>query len=230
MAIKGDFISFTYNGVHSTELGIVRVSSSNRYNDQLIPTSKEKTSESIGMNGTYFFKTYYTSREIILNIAFDEVAEDKIRLMRQIFGDQKEHQLIFDDEPYKVYYAKEDAYKFKLSGKTDKNYFTVKELDGNYRYKFKVVAVNKDNLSLDSGVVKYYTVPKKTPAPAISSVSAKNVKISWQKENMQRMGMKYLIFWQYLFGFLHLCFLIHSELQLFPFLFLLGHLNIFAIV
>ena len=33
MAVKGDFISFTYNGVHSTELGIVRVSSSNRYND-----------------------------------------------------------------------------------------------------------------------------------------------------------------------------------------------------
>ena len=106
MAVKGDFISFTYNGVHSTELGIVRVSSSNRYNDQLIPTSKEKTSESVGMNGTYFFKTYYTSREIILNIAFDEVTEGGIRLMRQIFGDQKEHQLIFDDEPYKVYYAK----------------------------------------------------------------------------------------------------------------------------
>lgn len=106
MAVKGDFISFTYNGVHSTELGIVRVSSSNRYNDQLIPTSKEKTSESIGMNGTYFFKTYYTSREIVLNIAFDEVTEDRIRLMRQIFGDQKEHQLVFDDEPYKVYYAK----------------------------------------------------------------------------------------------------------------------------
>jgi hypothetical protein len=33
MSIKGDFISFTYNGVHSTELGIVRTSSSNRYND-----------------------------------------------------------------------------------------------------------------------------------------------------------------------------------------------------
>jgi len=43
------------------------------------------------MNGTYFFKTYYTSREIILNIAFDEVTEGEIRLMRQIFGDQKEH-------------------------------------------------------------------------------------------------------------------------------------------
>ena len=43
MAIKGDFISFTYNGVHSTELGIVHVSASNRYTDALLPTIQDKT-------------------------------------------------------------------------------------------------------------------------------------------------------------------------------------------
>lgn len=105
MAIKGDFISFTYNGVHSTDLGIVRVSSSDRYNDQLTPTSKDKTVEVPGGNGTYFFGSYYTQRAITLNVAFDEVTEEQIRLMRRTFGDRKIHQLIFDDEPYKVYYA-----------------------------------------------------------------------------------------------------------------------------
>lgn len=113
-----------------------------------------------------------TKLPTVKNLSFKKAATDSITLQ----WDKSE-----GATEYKVYYAKEDAYKFKLSGKTDKNYFTVKELDGNYRYKFKVVAVNKDNLSLESGVVKYYTVPKKTPAPAISSVSAKNVKISWQK-------------------------------------------------
>jgi len=43
MPIKGDFISFSYNGVHSTELGIVHVSSSDRYADVLFPTIQDKT-------------------------------------------------------------------------------------------------------------------------------------------------------------------------------------------
>ena len=106
MAIKGDFISFTYNGVHSTELGVMRVTSSNRYTDALLPTIQDKTVQAPGSNGTYFFGSYYTQRQITISVAFDEVTEDQIRLMRKTFGDQLSHQLTFDDEPYKVYYAK----------------------------------------------------------------------------------------------------------------------------
>ena len=106
MAIKGDFISFTYNGVHSTELGVMRVTSSNRYTDALLPTIQDKTVQASGSNGTYFFGSYYTQRQITINVAFDEVSESQIRLMRKTFGDQLSHELIFDDEPYKVYYAK----------------------------------------------------------------------------------------------------------------------------
>ena len=105
MSIKGDFISFTYNGIHSTELGIVHVSSSDRYNDNLLPTFKDKTIEIPGAHGTYYFGSYYSNRTIDLNVAFDEVTEDGIRLMRQMFIDKKPHELIFDEEPYKVYYA-----------------------------------------------------------------------------------------------------------------------------
>ena len=106
MSIKGDFISFTYNGVHSTELGIVRTSSSNRYNDQLVPTSQDKTVPVPGGNGTYFFGSYYTQRAITLDIAYDEVTEETLRRMRKVFEADTVHELIFDDEPYKVYYAK----------------------------------------------------------------------------------------------------------------------------
>ena len=106
MAIKGDFISFTYNGVHSTELGVMRVTSSNRYTDALLPTIQDKTVQASGSNGTYFFGSYYTQRPITITVAFDDVSESQIRLMRKTFGDGLSHQLIFDDEPYKVYYAK----------------------------------------------------------------------------------------------------------------------------
>lgn len=106
MPIKGDFISFTYNGVHSTELGIVRTSSSNRYNDQLVPASQSKTIVVPGGNGTYFFGSNYTQRAITLNIAYDEVTEATLRRMRKVFSTDTMHPLIFDDAPYKVYYAK----------------------------------------------------------------------------------------------------------------------------
>lgn len=106
MAIKGDFISFTYNGVHSTELGVMRVTSSNRYTDALLPTIQDKAVQASGSHGTYFFGSYYTQRPITINVAFDEVSESQIRLIRKTFGDGLSHQLIFDDEPYKVYYAK----------------------------------------------------------------------------------------------------------------------------
>ena len=106
MSLKGDFISFTYNGVHSTDLGIVHVSVSNRYTDNLLPTIQDKTVQVPGGNGTYFFGSYYTQRQITIDVAFDDLREDQIRLMRTIFGDGHSHPLIFDEEPYKVYYAK----------------------------------------------------------------------------------------------------------------------------
>ena len=106
MPIKGDFISFTYNSVHSTDLGIVHVSSSDRYADALLPTFQDKTVQATGSDGTYFFGSYYTQRPITLNIAFDSMTEGQLRLARKVFGDRQSHPLIFDEEPYKVYYAK----------------------------------------------------------------------------------------------------------------------------
>ncbi len=106
MPIKGDFISFSYNGVHSTELGVVHVSTSDRYADSLLPTIQDKTVQVPGSDGTYFFGSFYTQQQFPLSVAFDNVSEDQIRLARRVFGDRQSHPLIFDEEPYKIYYAK----------------------------------------------------------------------------------------------------------------------------
>ena len=45
--LKGDFIGFTFNGVHSSELGIIRVSEGDRYNESLLPSLSSKTIASI---------------------------------------------------------------------------------------------------------------------------------------------------------------------------------------
>ena len=106
MSMRGDFIGFTYNGVHSSDLGIIRVSDGSRFNENLLPTMQDKTAQVPGGDGTYYFGSYYTQRQLSISFAFDELTETKFEFMKELFGDKKVHPLIFDEKPYKTYYAK----------------------------------------------------------------------------------------------------------------------------
>ena len=103
---RGDYLGFTFNGIHSSELGLVRVSSSNRYDDNLLPTIQDKTVQVPGGDGMYFFGSYYTQRQFTVSFAFDALTDAQLRRLRTVLGDKKIHPLIFDEMPYKVYQAK----------------------------------------------------------------------------------------------------------------------------
>ena len=105
-ALKGDFISFSFNKVHSSDLGIIRTSDGSRFNENLLPTIQDKTIQVPGGDGTYFFGSYYTQRPFNISIAFDNLTEDQVRRLSTHFGDKQIHELIFDEKPYKVYMAK----------------------------------------------------------------------------------------------------------------------------
>lgn len=104
--IRGDFTGFTYNGVHSSMVGLTHVSSSNRYSDNLLPTFKDRVVDNASGNGKYFFGTDYTQRELSVSVAFDGVEEHQQQVMRMKWADGEIHDLIFDEEPYKIYSAK----------------------------------------------------------------------------------------------------------------------------
>lgn len=106
MAQKGDFIGFTFNGTHSSDLGIVRTSNGSRYNSNLLPSSQDQTVAVPGGDGVYFFGTNYQTRVFQLQIASDEISETQLRQIQQTWGDKQIHELIFDEAPYKVYMAK----------------------------------------------------------------------------------------------------------------------------
>lgn len=104
--LKGDFIGFTFNGIHSSDLHIIRASDGDRFVENLIPVFSDKTQNIPGGDGTYFFGSNFTQRVFDVSIAFDSMTEsDKIKL-NKVFGDKKIHDLIFDEMPYKVYKAK----------------------------------------------------------------------------------------------------------------------------
>lgn len=106
IALKGDFIGFSFNGYRSEELGIVRVSNGSRYDEDLLPTSQDKTVQVPGGDGFYYFGSDYTQRQFSINIAFDELTEAQFRKLQQVFGTKELGKLIFDERPYKYYMVK----------------------------------------------------------------------------------------------------------------------------
>lgn len=104
--MRGDFIGFTFNGVHSSTLGIIRVSNGSRYEEDLLPSSQDKVVDAPGADGTYFFNSYYKQKIITVSFAFDNLLEEQIRKIKQLFGDKQLHELWFDETPYKAYMVK----------------------------------------------------------------------------------------------------------------------------
>ena len=101
-----DYIGFTFNGVHSSELGIKRTSEGSRFNESLLPTIQDKAVQIPGGDGMYYFGSYYTQRQFNISYAFDSLTEQQLSRIKAVFGDKKPHRLIFDEAPYKVYLAK----------------------------------------------------------------------------------------------------------------------------
>lgn len=103
---KGDFMGFTYNNTHSSDLGIVRVSDGSRFTEDLLPTLQDKTVQVPGGDGTYYFGSYYTTKKFNISFAFDNLTETGLAKLKRLFGDKEVHDLIFDEAPYKVWRAK----------------------------------------------------------------------------------------------------------------------------
>ena len=125
---KGDYMGFTYNGIHSSTLGIVRISDGSRFNENLLPTIQDKTVQVPGGDGTYFFGSYYTQRQFNIPFAFDSLTEEQLNRVKSLFGDKKIHDLIFDETPYKVYSA-------KVTGTATIKHIPFEEGDNNRVYK-----------------------------------------------------------------------------------------------
>ena len=125
--IKGDFTGFTFNGVHSSELGLTRVSDGSRYTEELLPAIQDKTVQIPGADGTYYYGSTYTQRPFNISVVFDDMTEEQFVRLKRVFGDKGIHDLIFDEWPYKIY-------RVKSTGTPNLKYICFnKEIDQNDR-------------------------------------------------------------------------------------------------
>ena len=101
-----EFVGFEFNGVHSSQLNLYRVSDGNRYNEDMSAAFQDKTVQAPGSDGTFYFGTNYTQRTFNISFAFDAMTEDDMHEFRRIFAAKEEGYLIFDESNYKKYKVK----------------------------------------------------------------------------------------------------------------------------
>lgn len=101
-----DFRGFRFGKVHTSDLHLEVVSTSNRYEARTLPAPTDTAMDIPGSDGKYYFGSIYKNREITCNVAFDNVSEQDYRKIRQLFATDKLQDLVFDEEPYKTWRAK----------------------------------------------------------------------------------------------------------------------------
>ena len=104
--MKQDFFGFQFNGVHTSDLNIVRVSDGSRYSENLSPVFQDKTAQMLGSDGTLYWESFDTNKAWAIQVAFDELSEMQYRRLRQVFNGKTMGELIFDELPFKAYTAK----------------------------------------------------------------------------------------------------------------------------
>lgn len=101
------YVAFSFNGKNSyDDFGIYRTSDGSQYSTPLVPELNEKTADSIGNDGMYYFKTFHKKISFNIKFAFDRLTEQKLREMKQWLNGKEMGDLWFCETPYKVYTAK----------------------------------------------------------------------------------------------------------------------------
>lgn len=101
-----DFKGFRFGNIHSSDLHLTVVSSSDRFNKNALPSQKNYTTDVPGGNGDYYFGQTFGNREFTVNVIFEEIDEFTWRRISQVFSSDKLQDLVFDENPYKTYRAK----------------------------------------------------------------------------------------------------------------------------
>ena len=101
-----DFTGFSFNGTHSSSLGILRVSDGSRYQDNLTPAFSDSTQENPGGDVTFYYGTQFSQKEFNLECATASLTELQVRKIRNWLNPKTVGALIFDESPYKQYQVK----------------------------------------------------------------------------------------------------------------------------
>ena len=101
---KESFIGFTIDGVHSSELGLIRTINGKMpltqsgFNDVISPR--------VGADGEFWYGTTFTKKDIPIDFAYEGITEQQLSQIKRLFNSKKLTPLVLDEEPYKIWMVK----------------------------------------------------------------------------------------------------------------------------
>lgn len=99
LGIQGEWTGFLFNGRHSSEFGLTRITSNNRYTANMTPTFSDKVVSVSGANETYYFGSNYQKQTFTIDVAFDDLNAGQFQQIKSwLAADQGIHNLSFDED------------------------------------------------------------------------------------------------------------------------------------
>lgn len=103
---KDDYIGFFFNGHHSSEFGLIRVTTSEMYTENLLPSYDNITKKGLAANQSFFFNTHITSKIVDINFATDNMSLGDLERLKQWISPLNYGEFYLDSEPNTKYLAK----------------------------------------------------------------------------------------------------------------------------
>jgi predicted phage tail component-like protein len=104
---SGSFLGFTINGIHSSQLGIVRTYDKEYELKQA--SFSDETQEREGRDGEDWYGTLLGSKEIPISFAYYGLTEYQLSQIKKLFNTKKPIPLILDEEPHKTWMVYSDS-------------------------------------------------------------------------------------------------------------------------
>ena len=168
---QGDYRGFTFgklndndeydSNCHSSFYGIVRTSSSNRYEDKLNGTLKDNTQARTNADGTFYFGTTISQKQFTVNFAFDHMTETQLNNMKKWLNPKEIKDLVFDEDNPNITSGRIlKKWKAKVTGQTsvkhlcfDENNQRIYKGDGSIQFTCYYPYAFGDEISLANGEV-----------------------------------------------------------------------------
>ena len=104
---KGEiYLTFVFDGIDSTQVGVVSVSDGSTYDTPVLPTFTDNSLEVDGYDGRYYFNTRITQKDFTYNCFIDNLSAFQFDQLKSWIRPKKIGKLIRPEEPYRYYWVK----------------------------------------------------------------------------------------------------------------------------
>lgn len=104
---KGEiYLTFVFDGIDSTSIGVASVSDGSTYDTPILPSFSDNLLEVDGYDGRYYFNTRLTQKDFTYNCFIDNLSAFEFDQLKSWIRPKKIGKLIRPEEPYRYYWVK----------------------------------------------------------------------------------------------------------------------------